>query len=510
MTDKSELIRRCLDERKSFATTGESYSPACVELFRLAFAGDEVAWEAIFAEVFRREVYSFVVAAARVRRFSPEDIEDAIQKTRLAFWHYAPKTATLAKVDDLAPLIAYLKKCAMSAVALVARKLPPDSYALNEIRGEEADDSSDGGQTTKRSALLPNRPSFSDEYDRLSTLIEGVRKLLHTDLERLVAEEVFLNDTPPRELILDYPDRFEGNTSEAKLKHANQVLQTLRRRLKQSPVFTDLQSPRRKSDKAAFLQFSVGDESDVNEAKMPAYEPCPYDEITLLDYVRGVTSYEIKLAIERSPACMAAARTLAEDMQVLTPMLRLAICPDVDKLIEYHEKRLPGAKQLVIHNHVQRCRQCQEELAMFTAIDEVPLQNGPSFFRRVIEAFFLLPTLSAAPVRGTLPSIHYRTQIRTPAIDIFIFTQKQTGKTRTWTLRGELRTEEGLLFTEVEKIVLHGSDLSDIDQKFELSTTLEEEGMFVFRGLETGDYSLHILTNDEEILVRSIKVGSEH
>ena len=67
-----------------------------------------------------------------------------------------------------------------------------------------------------------------------------------------------------------------------------------------------------------------------------------------------------------------------------------------------------------------------------------------------------------------------------------------------------------MLFTEVEKIVLHGSDLSDIDQKFELSTTLEEEGMFVFRGLETGDYSLHILTNDEEILVRSIKVGSEH
>ena len=109
---------------------------------------------------------------------------------------------------------------------------------------------------------------------------------------------------------------------------------------------------------------------------MPAYEPCPYDEITLLDYVRGVTSYEIKLAIERSPACMAAARTLAEDMQVLTPMLRLALCPDVDTLIEYHEKRLPGAKQLVIHNHVQRCRQCQEELAMFTAIDEVPLQHG--------------------------------------------------------------------------------------------------------------------------------------
>jgi hypothetical protein len=507
MSELSELIQRCFAERKAFIEKGEYHSPACVELFRRAFAGDEPAWEAIFTQVFSRDIRRFIQAAASVRKFSQEDIEEALQETQLAFWHYAPKAPTLSNSTDLAPIIAYLKKCAMSATATVARKLPPAFDSIADMAGEDADESASSDRPARRGSNLLNQRSFADERASLQELVEGLRKLLHNELERLVAQEVFINDTPPRELVEDYPDLFEGNTKEAKLKQVNQSLQTIRRRTKQSPFFQDLRNPRRKTGGDAFLHYSLQTDVEVDETIMPNDERCPFDEVTLLEYVRGLTPAEIRVAIERSPACVEAARALAEDSQQLTPLLRLALCPDVDTLIDYHEKRLPGAQQLVIHQHVQHCRQCQRESAMFAAIDQVNLQAQPSLIRQLFEALFLPPTLSAVPVRGALPGRHYRTQLRMPAIDILISTQKQTGKARTWTLRGELRTLEGLQFTEVEQIILRAVDPPDTT---EITTTLEADGMFVFRGLATGLYSLHIVTPTEEILVRALDVGDKN
>lgn len=145
---------------------------------------------------------------------------------------------------------------------------------------------------------------------------------------------------------------------------------------------------------------------------------------------------------------------------------------------------------------------------MFAAIAALPLQAEPSLLRQLFEAIFLPPTLMAAPVRGALPSLHYRTQIRTPAIDILIFTQKQAGKGRTWTIRGELRTEEGLHFTQVEKVALRPVDPPSAEAA-EFNTTLDADGMFVFRRLEAGIYALQIFTAAEEIIIRALQVGEE-
>lgn len=503
-----DLIQRCLAERQAFYTTRASRSPACVTLFRHAFVGDEAAWQAIFTQVFAKEIRAWVEAAARTGGLSAEDKADAIQDAQLAFYRAAPKAPTLLDSGDLAPILDYLKKCAMSATLRVARKLPPVAVSWAELAGEEPDELA-SVPSTHRVARLPVQPTLIEEREAMRMLIAEVEKCLDTDLKRLVAQMVFLDDTPPREVLADYSDRFQGDTQVAKLKQLNQILQTVRRCLKQAPGLQMYQSSRRKNIKADFLQFSVHTTLESDEAKMPGSESCPYDDVTLFDYLRGATSAEVRAAIERSPACMAAAAALATDQQGLTPLLRLALCPDPETLIDYHAKRLLGAQQLVIHNHVQRCRQCQTELAMLVAMDDVALVEEPSFLRRLFEAFFLPPTLNAAPVRGALPSVHYRTQIRTPAIDILIFTQKQTGKARTWTLRGELRTEEGLHFTQVEKVVLRGPHPLDASAMVEFSTTLDEEGMFVFRRLEAGDYALQVFTPAEEILIRTLKVGDE-
>lgn len=508
LDDLATLLQRCRQEREAFLKRGETSSPACVELFRRAFAGEEAAWEAIFRQIFQAEIRRWVEAAARVRNLRADDVEEAIQETHLAFWRYAPQAPTLLQSGDLDPVITYLKKCVMSAVTTVTRRLPPpEEVALADLVGNEDDTQPDDGVTKPR-WQLPSQRSATEEWENVDEIVEGLKKILQSDLERLIAQECLLNGTPPREFLADYADSLPGESDSKKLANLNQALKRIRLRAEKAPMFQQRQPTRRKTESPAFLTYSEAAVTESGETMMGDATPCAFDEATLLEYVQGNASAAVCAAIERSPPCVAAARRLAAEIKTLLPILRQALCPDADTLIDYYAKQLPSAQQLVIHNHVQRCRQCQGELAMYAAIDEVPLQAAPAFLQRLFEAVLLLPTQMAAPVRGALPSLHYRTQIRTPAIDILLFTQKQSSKARTWTMRGELRTEEGLHFTQVEKIVLRTVDPPS-EEALELTTTLDADGMFVFRRLEAGSYALQIFTDEEEILIRALKVGDD-
>jgi hypothetical protein len=251
----------------------------------------------------------------------------------------------------------------------------------------------------------------------------------------------------------------------------------------------------------AFLQLESENVSESEEAKMPETTPCPYDETTLLDYIYGAASPEVSVAIQRSPECVEAVNTLAIEIRALTPYLRMALCPDVDTLIDFQEKRLPGVQQLVVDRHVRQCRQCQAEIAMFQAIDQVPLQDTPSRIKRWFEALLLHPTLAVAPARG---GILYRTQIRTPQIDILVSTRKASGKPRKWVIRIDLRTENGVRVTDVESILL---DSLDTPEASSIPATGEVEGGFVARGLNAGRYSVRIFTGDEKIYIRELIIG---
>jgi hypothetical protein len=229
---------------------------------------------------------------------------------------------------------------------------------------------------------------------------------------------------------------------------------------------------------------------------------CPYDDVTLLNYIRNAVSADVKQTIEQSPICLAAVRELADEIQLLTPFLREAVCPDIDTLLDYQEGRITGTPRLVIHQHIQRCQQCQAELAMFGAIDAVSNVEQPSFLRRVVEALFQAPTLSAAPTRG---GGIYRTQTRTPQISILLRTSKVTGKSRTWTLYGQLRTDDDAPLVQYERVSLQRLD-KPADAPIEAVT---EAGVFTCKGLAAGRYSLHVITADEEILLRELKIGDE-
>ncbi len=236
---------------------------------------------------------------------------------------------------------------------------------------------------------------------------------------------------------------------------------------------------------------------------MPKNERCQFDDVTLLDYVRNAVPADVRQTIEESPDCIKAAQKLADEMRVLTPLFRETVCPEIDTLIDYQEGRITGTPRLVIYQHIQKCKQCQAELAMFGAIDAVPNVEQPAFFRRVVEALFQAPTLSPVAVRG---GGLYRTQVRTPQINILLRTSKATGKPRTWTIYGQLRTDDEAQNIQCERIVLQALDKPD---NIEIETVVEAHGVFTCKGLAPGRYSLRVVTPDEEILIRELKVGDE-
>ena len=173
-------------------------------------------------------------------------------------------------------------------------------------------------------------------------------------------------------------------------------------------------------------------------------------------------------------------------------------CPEIELLIEYQEGRLTGTQRLVVYHHLQRCKQCQAELAMFGAIDTVPNVDAPAFFRRVVDALFQSPTLTPAPVRGGM--LFYRT----PQIGIYLYSIKNAGKARTWVLQGLVRTVDDQPFIACEDILL-----VDLDEPTTLvrHAVLGPTGTFRFSDLAASRYRLHLITPEEEILIREIALG---
>lgn len=153
----------------------------------------------------------------------------------------------------------------------------------------------------------------------------------------------------------------------------------------------------------------------LNEVRMDISEPCPYDEGILLDYLNGHLELQLRQAIERSPACMAAATALSTDIEAWQPALRQMFCPTGERLVDYQERRLTGTNYLVVHKHVQNCPHCRAEIEMLSAIDSISAKPEPSLARRIYQLIFQPATLTPIPKYG---EGSYKTIDRTPQIRI--------------------------------------------------------------------------------------------
>lgn len=227
---------------------------------------------------------------------------------------------------------------------------------------------------------------------------------------------------------------------------------------------------------------------------------CMFDEAVLLDYLTGDASDEVRRNVEESSACLEAVQQLAAQIGHLLPILYRSQCPDASQLVAYQEGQLASTEQLVVHAHVMRCPMCQAELDLLNEVDAISTVPQAGVFRRIIEAVFQ-PALAMA-IRGTI--LRYQT----PEVVINLSTRKATGKPRTWSVRGELRTHDGQRVSDaLEEASLQQTDAEQPD-KTTSHGMVEANGRFTFQGVVAGAYRLSLLTHDEEIVIRRLVVGN--
>jgi len=229
---------------------------------------------------------------------------------------------------------------------------------------------------------------------------------------------------------------------------------------------------------------------------------CPHDETILLDYITGLASAKLRSEIERTPSSIAEAKSLAQEIGPWMPYLHRLACPDTEQLVNCQEKRLSGTERLVIKRHIDLCPLCREELQILQDMDDVPISLPMNPLREWVEALLqpsLIPAIGQA-VRGDIQCY------RTPDLLIHINTRKGHGQPRSWTLRGQMRDEDGLPFIDVESV-----ELQSLEPNEEPSTypcTLDAKGAFVFRELPSGQYRLTVITPDSEISIRQLGIGN--
>jgi DNA-directed RNA polymerase specialized sigma24 family protein len=213
-----ELIRLCESERADFRQSYEQQSPACMTLFRRAFAGDQVAWSYIFT-LFGRMQYlwirrSFDAASSKGVHVDIEedDIQGILHDALIALHRASQRNPDLTATNDLAKLFQYWKKCIQTAVLTVLR--------------------------TKRRQRLTDRLTQSvpnnNNYDLEFKVALWQRILTLLSEEELVILRLDLQGYKPQDIVHKFPQRFPN------VQRIYQIKQNYLRRLQQDYIIRDL------------------------------------------------------------------------------------------------------------------------------------------------------------------------------------------------------------------------------------------------------------------------------
>jgi DNA-directed RNA polymerase specialized sigma24 family protein len=469
----AKVIAGCQQERSSYRHTGIGASPACVEVFRRAFAGNQEAWAAVQA-TFEHQVRKWIGRQAVV------DPDDAVQEAFLAFFRYAPAHASLVSGVTLGPIIDYLHHCTKTSVLQILRR--ERRHALNVYFNETLD--------------LPSASAADISAEQRLDLVERLQQLLNTEEERIVFQCRFVCNLKPQEIQKRYPGRF------ADVADVYVIVRRITNRLSHDVVLQELNElPAtfdQKDKPLVSLAMSPLDDTEdggVND------QSCLLDQAQLLDYITGLATAEIRSQIEQSPACLAAARQLAQAVLPLMQQLYRSNCPDEATLALYKARALDGADQLVVRAHVATCPLCQEECQLLDMIDANMIEPA-SIRQRVVEAL-RVPMLQLPQVLRGETLLHYQS----PNVRINISVRERDGKPRTWTLRGEIRALDGLQIDDQLEVAMLRAlhQVGQADRQGEVAPN----GSFVFRNLPAGAYSLTLLAPEEEIFIRQLSIGYE-
>jgi hypothetical protein len=489
MSTVRQFCAECQQERRQFAVYHESRSPGCAALWRLAFTPDDDAWvcvKTIFEPWLTRVCDTALKHAPRISGLSSEDLADVVQDVWHNLWRYVVRNRTAALLlvadDQIGRVIALIKTTAKNRVVELCRKPRGDEGPLPADEPLDSD--------TRESDKSPLGRVDPPDVEGVLDLLAFLHRHIRTEQEARVAEVIFLQGMKPQDMVDLYPSLFTS------VKEVNQVQQNLIRRLRSDPA-------RQNFGGSASLEFRLESNEALMQEKQNLFDPCPFDEDILVNYINGHVDAAVKATIERSPACLEAANTLKADLAAWRPYLREMFCPDNEELVAYQEHRLEGTSALLVHNHVQQCPFCRAEVEMLAAMDAVPLA-APSLVRRLYELIFQPATLSPVPVLG---EGSYRTIERTPQIELLVRTTRTAGKQRNWLLMGRLRYDDEQPFTQVESIIIQDIEEQEAPAR---SATVDEMGTFTIKELDAGLYRIHLLLPGEEIILHEFRIGDSY
>jgi len=527
----AEIKYLCQQERNHFRQVGELLSPACVELFRRAFVMLDSAEEpttdadcelrrqqqkqwaiADLIELFEKLVLSWIQRAkdgkyAHLAPYVTPEAPALIQNRAFAnFFQYAPKRPELLATDQLGRMMTYLERCVETATKEILlelrREALQESYTvrLDRFQEDEEGSNSPAEQIMAKAAATQLPVDQLVEQQALQRVIDDcLQSMLHNEKEQLVFFLRYECGEPPRAIFAKHGAEFQSYETVAN------TLQRITRRLRASDCWRQLTQampasptpPRRKTGEIALLKLELDDHSLESKKDINVDTPCPYNEAILIDYLCNLVSAELALAIEASPACRQSARQLAQTEGPWLTALYRRHCPSVATLLAYQARELPARERLLWYRHLEHCPCCQEELALLAppeAHAAVALFAG---LRRVVEAVFQSPL--AMQFQGEWQ------QYRTPQITINIDERQSSGKPRTWTMRAQVRDQDGQQLThQVELATLEALTPEVPSQP--MNGTLSTSSI-VFRDLPAGEYSLQIVLPEEEIIIRQLTVG---
>ncbi|NJN65935.1 MAG: sigma-70 family RNA polymerase sigma factor [Chloroflexaceae bacterium] len=235
--DFATIVSQCQQERSHFraGSTAQGPSPAqaqpaypaspwCVKLFRLAFAGDQRAWEAIY-HMWQPQMVFWTTRKVGSRMSHGLELEDITQNAWSRFTRHAPNALGLLATDNLAPVLSYMQRCALTAAK---QAVTSQERQREEVRRlEDALRRELGGAQVSVPEQVETRETRRESW-------EIALSLASNEEERIVLKCYFHDGMKPQDIVERYPNLFP-NTGRVET-----VVRRLRRHLCQDGRLRDL------------------------------------------------------------------------------------------------------------------------------------------------------------------------------------------------------------------------------------------------------------------------------
>jgi hypothetical protein len=207
-----QLGVRCQRDQRSRLSNSE----ACTQLFRLALVSqNQSAWTIICNE-FRTMVYAWVYTYSSFHN-TDEDASYFVNEAFARLWQFGSPLAQKGQFNHLSEYLQYLKRCVWSAIEDYQRKQQKDALRQRSYPDRQVWERLAQPQTDEQTA----------EIDELAKFVWQLTQ--HDPLEKIVAEETWFYDLPPRTIQERHPEQFKTVTE------VNQIKRNILRRLQRHP-----------------------------------------------------------------------------------------------------------------------------------------------------------------------------------------------------------------------------------------------------------------------------------